>query len=77
MLAAEKVIWSAWNHMGDKEVAREAAAKGHHHLDLAIMFLSNRLKLPDLETRAWMVDEVNLDECKINGLHTFNLQYRF
>lgn len=58
MLTAEKVIWSAWNHMGDKEIAREAVAKGHHHLDLAITFLSKRLKLTELETRSWMIDEV-------------------
>lgn len=57
MLSAEKVVWSAWNRMGDKEVAREAAAKGLH-LNLAKVFLSKRLNMNEKETRQWMVEEV-------------------
>lgn len=57
MLTADMVIWSAWNRMGNKEVAREAAAKGHH-INLAVTFLSKRLNLTEIETREWVIQEV-------------------
>ncbi|EFA05905.1 spatacsin [Tribolium castaneum] len=50
-------VWHGWSNVGDKEVAREAAAKGSH-INLAINFLSLRRKLTFDEARQWFREEV-------------------
>lgn len=50
-------VWHGWSNVGDKEVAREAAAKGSH-INLAITFLSLRKKIKFEEAQVWFQEEV-------------------
>lgn len=52
-------IWAGWNELGDKEVAREASAKGFY-VDLAINFIAARRKLDFSEAHVWFKEEVSL-----------------
>lgn len=51
-------IWAGWNELGDKEVAREASAKGFY-VNLAIKFIAARKRLEFSEAHAWFQEEVN------------------
>ncbi|XP_044265423.1 spatacsin-like isoform X2 [Tribolium madens] len=50
-------VWHGWSNVGDKEVAREAAAKGSH-VSLAIHFLSLRKRITLEEAQVWFREEV-------------------
>lgn len=54
-------IWAGWNELGDKEVAREASAKGLY-VDLAINFIATRKNLTLEDTRIWFKEEVSLNK---------------
>lgn len=50
-------IWSGWNELGNKEVAREASAKGFY-VNLAIRFIATRKGIDLEEAEKWFQDEV-------------------
>lgn len=50
-------VWTGWSSIGDKEVAREAAAKGLH-ISLAINFLSTRRNVDYEDAEKWFKEEV-------------------
>ncbi|XP_045475609.1 spatacsin [Harmonia axyridis] len=50
-------IWAAWLRMGNREVSREAVAKGTH-VDLAIKFLSTRNEITQVDAETWFKNEV-------------------
>lgn len=51
-------IWAAWLRMGNREVSREAVAKGTH-VDLAIKFLSIRNEISQIDAETWFKNEVS------------------
>jgi hypothetical protein len=50
-------VWHGWSNIGDKEVAREAAAKGLH-TNLAVAFLAARKKIKLEDAEIWFKEEV-------------------
>lgn len=57
-LSKENVaVWVGWSLKGDREVAREAAAKGLH-LDLVAIFLTLRRKTTPNGAKEWFEKEV-------------------
>ncbi|KAB0803687.1 hypothetical protein PPYR_00657 [Photinus pyralis] len=50
-------VWNAWCRMGDREVVREAAVKGHH-IEFAQNFLAARNELDNDTIQQWFKDEV-------------------
>ncbi|CAH0552154.1 unnamed protein product [Brassicogethes aeneus] len=52
-------VWQGWCLKGDREVAREAAAKGRH-LHLVIVFLTLKKKVKADEAKKWFESEVLL-----------------
>lgn len=50
-------IWAAWNELGNKEVAREASAKGFY-VNLAVTFMAARKGIEFAEAEKWFQDEV-------------------
>ncbi|KAL3286725.1 hypothetical protein HHI36_001216 [Cryptolaemus montrouzieri] len=50
-------IWTAWTHMGNREVSREAVAKGTH-VALAIQFLAIRNEISQIDAETWFKNEV-------------------
>ena len=52
-------IWSGWNRLGDREIVREASAKGTH-IELAYKFLEHRRHCSIQEARAFFSSEVEV-----------------
>lgn len=50
-------IWEGWNLLGDKEVVREASAKGFY-VNLAINFIAARKNIDVLEAQKWFKEQV-------------------
>ncbi|KAK9871905.1 hypothetical protein WA026_015154 [Henosepilachna vigintioctopunctata] len=50
-------IWNAWTHKGNREVVREAAAKGSH-VNLATKFISIRNKMSQVQSESFFKKEV-------------------
>ncbi|XP_046739690.1 spatacsin isoform X2 [Diprion similis] len=52
-------VWSGWRTLGDREVVREASAKGTH-INLAIKCLATRRNCPLTEAQAYFYREVDV-----------------
>lgn len=55
----ENRIWLGWNEFGDKEVAREASAKGFY-VNLAVKFIATRKGVEIRDAEKWFIDEVTV-----------------
>lgn len=52
-------IWSGWTGLGDREIVREASAKGTH-IELAYKFLKTRRNCSLQEAKAYFSSEVEI-----------------
>ncbi|XP_011500198.1 PREDICTED: spatacsin [Ceratosolen solmsi marchali] len=52
-------VWSGWMGLGDREIVREASAKGTH-IELAYKFLEIRRHCPNQEAKVYFSDEVEI-----------------
>jgi hypothetical protein len=52
-------VWSGWMGLGDREIVREASAKGIH-INLAYKFLENRRHCSSQEAKAFFSNEVEI-----------------
>lgn len=51
-------VWVGWYMIGDREVAREAAAKGIY-IELALQFIASRKEWDHSDVERWFKSEVN------------------
>lgn len=52
-------VWSGWRTLGDREVVREASAKGTH-VELAYKYLAVRRQCPLEESKSYFNEEVEI-----------------
>ena len=52
-------VWSGWKGLGEREIVREASAKGTH-IELAYKFLENRRHCSSSEAKTYFANEVEI-----------------
>lgn len=65
----EKIIWSVWEEKSQRDVVREAAAKGTY-INLAVKYLMAKNGWNETTAQDWFMAEVSL-LCYISGLKLY------